>query len=228
MESASTRGNGSRHELLDTAIDCFARFGYQATSIDRIAREAGVTKGALYYHFKDKEDLLFEAVKNRVGQWERRVVEEVRPAISAGMRLRQVAHVCLEHATKSNHRRMIVTLMVESLDSSKPLSAEFRAMMDRFRTFLREVIERGQHDGEFRPDIDPAVAAQVYAGAVMGAEIQYYQDPEAISLSDTLEVFVEQHLAWLATCEPRGTSTLRRHQSRTRPAPASRARAKRS
>lgn len=227
MESASTRGTGSRHELLDTAIDCFARFGYQATSIDRIAREAGVTKGALYYHFKDKEDLLFEAVKNRVGQWERRVVEEVGPATSAEMRLRQVAHVCLEHATKSNHRRMIITLMVESLDTSKPLSAEFRAMMDRFRTFLREVVESGQRHGEFRPGIDPTVAAQVYAGAVMGAEIQYYQDPEASSLSETLDAFVEQHLAWLAASEPRG-GTLPRRQSRARPATTSRARPKRS
>jgi len=228
MESASTRGTGSRHELLDTAIDCFARFGYQATSIDRIAREAGVTKGALYYHFKDKEDLLFEAVKNRVGQWERRVVEEVRPATSAEMRLRQVAHVCLEHATKSNHRRMIVTLMVESLDTSKPLSAEFRAMMDRFRTFLREVIESGQRQGEFRPGIDPALAARVYAGAVMGAEIQYYQDPEASSLSETLDAFIEQHLAWLTASEPRGGVTLPHRQSRARPAAPSRARAKRS
>jgi len=44
------------------AIDCFARLGYQGTTIDRIARDAGVTKGAVYYHFRDKEELLFETV----------------------------------------------------------------------------------------------------------------------------------------------------------------------
>ena len=43
--------------MLAAAIDCFARHGYQGTSIDRIAREVGVTKGALYYHFRDKEDV---------------------------------------------------------------------------------------------------------------------------------------------------------------------------
>ncbi len=229
MDGASARGNDSRHDLLDTAIDCFARFGYQATSIDRIAREAGVTKGALYYHFKDKEHLLFEAVKNRVGQWERRVVEDVRPAPSAAGRLRQVADVCLEHATKSNHRRMIVTLMVEALDHSKPLSAEFRGMMDRFRLFLRQVIESGQHRGEFRADVDAALAAQVYAGAVMGAEIQYYQDPDVISLRDTLAAFVEPYLAWLARDAGGPDASLpRRKSSRARPAPVSRARSKRS
>ena len=52
---------------MSVAIDCFARLGYQGTSIDRNARDAGVTKGAVYYHFRDKEELLFEAVKDRIG-----------------------------------------------------------------------------------------------------------------------------------------------------------------
>jgi AcrR family transcriptional regulator len=196
--TAPTRGGEARRELLDVAIDCFARFGYQATSIDRIAREAGVTKGALYYHFKDKADLLFAAVQNRVGQWERRVADEVRPVPSAAARLRQVAQVCLDHATKSNHRRMIITLMVEALDTNAPLSAEFREMMRRFREFLATLVGSGQRHGEFRPDVDAVVAAEVYAGAVMGAEIQYYQDPSAISLSATLDAFIEQYLGWLS------------------------------
>ena len=49
----------------------------RATSIDRIAKAAGLTKGAIYYHFKDKEELLFEAVKNRVSQFERRVTSDL-------------------------------------------------------------------------------------------------------------------------------------------------------
>src|SRR5215813_7907432 len=62
------------------AIDCFARYGYQGTSIDRIATAAGVTKGALYYHFRDKEELLFEAVQDRIAEFEERVVGSVSPA----------------------------------------------------------------------------------------------------------------------------------------------------
>ncbi|HVN84098.1 MAG TPA: TetR/AcrR family transcriptional regulator [Candidatus Binatia bacterium] len=222
--TAAKRGGESRQELLDVAIDCFARFGYQATSIDRIAREAGVTKGALYYHFKDKADLLFAAVKSRVGQWERRVIDAMRPVPSSGARLRQVAQVCLDHATKSNHRRMIITLMVEALDTNAPISAEFRAMMQRFREFLATVVAGGQRHGEFRSDIDPAVAAEVYAGAVMGAEIQYYQDPNAISLPATLDAFLDQYLGWLSA----GVNHRQSNHRRTRPARAPRVRAHRS
>jgi TetR/AcrR family acrAB operon transcriptional repressor len=181
------------------AIDCFARYGYQATSIDRIAKAAGLTKGAIYYHFKDKEHLLFAAVTNRVGQFERRVAADLALVADAAAALREVARVCLEHATKSNHRRLIVTLMVEAIDTNPRLEAEFRAMMQRFRDFLQSIVQRGQKSGQFRRDIDAAVAAEVYAGAIMGAEIEYYQDPKRINLAATLAAFVEQYVGWLSS-----------------------------
>src|SRR5436309_7946923 len=105
-----SRGDGrepSRKPLLRAAIDCFARLGYQGTTIDRIARDAGVTKGAVYYHFRDKEELLFEAVKDRIGGFEQHVLEKVKvtPAPDALTRLREVVDACFFHATVSNHRR---------------------------------------------------------------------------------------------------------------------------
>src|ERR1051325_6855015 len=97
-----TRGEQPRGELVSIAIDCFSRLGYQGTSIDRIARAAGVTKGAVYYHFRDKEELLFEAVKDRVGGFERQVLEEVKSGQDALERLRHVVDACFLHATGSN------------------------------------------------------------------------------------------------------------------------------
>src|SRR5713226_9864942 len=88
------RSEPSRKQLMTAAIDCFARLGYQGTSIDRIARDAGVTKGAVYYHFRDKEQLLFEAVKDHVGEFERQVLAEVTPELDAMAALRRVVDVC--------------------------------------------------------------------------------------------------------------------------------------
>ena len=204
----------ARRDLMDIAIDCFARFGYQATSIDRIAKAAGLTKGALYYHFKDKEDLLFAAVTNRVGQFERRVSGDLGAITDAAAALRELARVCLDHATKSNHRRLIVTLMVEAIDTNPRIAVQFREMMNRFRGFLRQIVEVGQRTGEFRRDVDPAIAAQVFAGAVMGAEIQYYQDPQQIDLPVAIDRFVEQHINWLSATGSGRPRAARRRQSR--------------
>ena len=199
----TTRLENGRRDLTDIAIDCFARFGYQATTIDRIAKAAGLTKGAIYYHFKDKEDLLFAAVKVRVSQFENRVTKDVLPVEDPVAALRGVTDLCLEHATKSNHRRFIVTLMVEALETNARLSAQFRRMMERFRLFLRGIIEVGQQRGLFRADLDAASAATVFAGAVMGAEIEYYQDPKSVDLEKTLRTFLDQYLTWLEVAAQR-------------------------
>ena len=184
--------------MLAAAIDCFARHGYRGTSIARIAREAGVTKGALYYHFRDKEDLLFAAVTERVGEFERKVLRDVVPSRDALSTLRRVVDACFFHATVSNHRRFIITLMVEALDTNPRLSEEFRRILRGMRSFLAEVVRRGQEEGTLRSDVDATAAAAMIAGGIMGAEIQHYQDPDEIDLRAVLDTLVEQLAGWLA------------------------------
>ncbi len=190
---------------MTAAIDCFARLGYQGTSIDRIARDAGVTKGAVYYHFRDKEQLLFEAVKDRIGGFEKQVLEDVSPARDALENLRRVVDACFVHATVSNHRRFIITLMVEALDTNPRLSTEFRNILRRMRAFVTSVIRRGQQRGALRSDVSAEAAAIVIMGGIIGAEVQYYQDPDEVDLRRVLDTLVEQLTAWLA---PGGTSSV--------------------
>ncbi len=52
-----------REQLLSAAHDLFLHKGYQATTTDEIARKAGLTKGALYFHFKSKEEMLLTMVR---------------------------------------------------------------------------------------------------------------------------------------------------------------------
>ena len=204
LASGAATPEPPRKHMLAVAIDCFARHGYRGTSIERIAREAGVTKGALYYHFRDKEDLLHAAVTERVGEFERMVIRNVEPARDAFATLRQVVDTCFFHATVSNHRRFIITLMVEALDTDPRLSEEFRRILRGMRAFLAEVVERGQREGTMRRDLDAAAVAATIAGGIMGAEIQHYQDPEQIDLRAVLDTLIEQLADWLATAPTRG------------------------
>lgn len=180
-----------------TAIDCFARYGYTGTSIERIARDAGVTKGALYYHFRDKEELLFEAVRERVADFERAVLEQVGPLANPVAALREIARICAHSARADNHRRFVLTLMVEALDTNAELSAQFRTMMRRFRGFCRDLVARGQTQGLFRDDLEAGLVAQTFVGGILGTEMQYYQDPDSIDLAASLETHVDQFLTWI-------------------------------
>ena len=52
-----------REQLLCAAKKLFVKKGYRGTTTDEIARKAGLTKGALYYHFRKKEDILYALVQ---------------------------------------------------------------------------------------------------------------------------------------------------------------------
>ena len=189
------------------AIDCFARYGYQGTSIDRLATAAGVTKGAIYYHFRDKEQLLFEAVQDRIGEFEQRVVGSVKHVSDPSAALAEIARICVHIATRNNLRRFILTLMVEALDTNPRLSEAFRGILRRFRAYLSGIVRLGQEQGVFRRDVDPALAAQLFAGGVIGAELQHYQDPEQVDLTVAMQGVVDQLVVWLTRGVAQATTT---------------------
>jgi AcrR family transcriptional regulator len=73
MSSKAQQSEATRAKLLRVGRDLFARRGYSGVSTEEIVRRAGVTRGALYHHFRDKQDL-FAAV---VEQIEQEVVQAV-------------------------------------------------------------------------------------------------------------------------------------------------------
>ena len=190
------RGERSRQELTDIAIDCFSRFGFQGTSVDRIAKIAGVTKGAIYYHFRDKNDLLRAAVSDRVAEFEERVQTACADCGPAEA-LRRIADVCIKHAQSNDHPRFAITLVVETIDTNDQIAEQLRDMMRRFRAFLRNLIRSGQDDGVFVTEIDAEVAAANYVSAVLGAEVQYYQDPERFAFAGSVDFYLDHLIAAL-------------------------------
>jgi AcrR family transcriptional regulator len=74
--SAATRRDATRETILAAGVQCFSRDGYRRTALDRVAREAGISRAALYLHFANKEEL-FRAL---VGDLHARTVEDAAAA----------------------------------------------------------------------------------------------------------------------------------------------------
>ena len=64
--AARAEGGEAREELLAAALEVFARRGYRNAGVDEIAAAAGYSKGALYWHFSGKEELLMALVEERI------------------------------------------------------------------------------------------------------------------------------------------------------------------
>lgn len=78
--AARAQGREGRDAILSAALRVFARRGYRQAGVDEIAEEAGYSKGALYWHFAGKEELLMALIEERVDSRLREMVAVLESA----------------------------------------------------------------------------------------------------------------------------------------------------
>lgn len=108
------QGAESRDKLLNAAAHLVATGGYAGTSVDAIAKRAGVAKSALYWHFGNKNGLLTAALELRSSEWVAEVQGAVGPTTDPLKRLdtllAQVRELIVE---RSEARRMVFAVLLE-------------------------------------------------------------------------------------------------------------------
>src|SRR3954453_11965235 len=97
--------------ILTAATRLFARFGFKKTSVDQIAKEAGVAKGTVYLAAETKEDLFYQAVHREVRAWTAELARLIDPRVSAEQLLMQVASEGLRYL---NERPLVRELLFGS------------------------------------------------------------------------------------------------------------------
>src|SRR3954469_22207315 len=78
--SEDARGGRSREALLDAAASVFTERGYRGATCDTILAEAGLSKGAFYWHFESKEELMRAVLAERVERPVKELIELIRLA----------------------------------------------------------------------------------------------------------------------------------------------------
>ena len=180
--------DAKRQQILEAASACFARNGYDATSMDEVARAAGVSKGSLYDYFKNKEDLFFG-----VFEWFQQLVMETsmsRLGEHKEVRTRILAFADASVGALMDHIELYpVTLEVWAAAAKSGTRERFSAAMKNlyvlYRAEVTQLLRDAQAQGEIRTDTDIEAAAGMLVGAIDGLGLQYWLtkdfDPRAWS-----------------------------------------------
>jgi AcrR family transcriptional regulator len=192
-----------RVEIIGVAASVFRRRGFHGASVGEIAQALGMTKGNLYYYFRDKEEILFfchdHSLDLLLACFEKVQASGGPPA--ERMRGLVVAFV-----------RLIIdelqgTALNLDLDA---LSAAHREQVivkrDRVDRILRGVIDEGMEDGQFAPG-DAKVLSFVIFGSINWIT-RWYQARGSRSAEEISQAFADFVLAGLG-----GTGRLRRSPS---------------
>lgn len=159
-----------RAQILVAAQICFGKTGYHKTKMDDIVAAAGLSKGALYWHFKSKEEIflaLFDEFERQIfAAW------DDLEGVGALEALRREGEVVLETIMSD---RSLVETWSEFL--KHPLARErFASVYDQSRARLRATIDSGIASGELAP-CDAIHAAAAVTGLIEGLLLQALADP---------------------------------------------------
>jgi AcrR family transcriptional regulator len=155
-------------ELLDAALAVFAERGYRNARIDDVAEAAGVTKGAVYHHFANKEQLLSRAIEHYLakafGNLDALLRGEGGPA---SVRIRLLLR--RGFGSSDPNRRRVLALLLQDLRHDVPRA--YRQWLAggpmKGWQLLTDLIEDGKTNGEFRPDVVAESAARVTIAGLM-------------------------------------------------------------
>ncbi|MCX4552803.1 TetR/AcrR family transcriptional regulator [Streptomyces sp. NBC_01387] len=142
-----------RRELLSTAAEVFAAQGYNATTVRKIADEAGILAGSLYYHFDSKESMLDEILSTFLDElWAR-----YDAVLAAGQSPRQTIEDLVTESFREidRHRAAVAIYQKESKYLSiQPRFGYLADSQEKFEKAWLGTLERGVADGAFRSDLD--------------------------------------------------------------------------
>lgn len=192
----------TRNRILDAAEQVFHRKGVSHTSLAEIAAAAGVTRGAIYWHFNNKAEL-FDAMMQRViAPWEAmsHELETLRAGDPLGW-ARAVALYVLERLTQDPqyhrvfeiawHKCEYVGEMAEIRDRHLECGYRYIGMMER-------ALHKAQEQGQISASLDTRQAAVGLMAVMDGLIVNWTLDPQLFPLADYGAKIIDSYLAGLA------------------------------
>lgn len=171
-----------RGQLIDSAIEVIAERGAQNASLSRIAAHAGVTRGVVTYHFRDRGSL-FDAVVAHVYALGLQVLgDRVHTAATARDMLGEFIAGSIEFYAEYPGPMAALSSIYATTGPNRAERGEHRTELSD----VREILEAGIRSGEFR-EFDPTIMASTIRAAL---------DAALVRIRSGADVAVEQREVW--------------------------------
>lgn len=185
--------------IIETVAPIFNKSGYSAMSLSKITKATGLTKGAIYGHFENKENLALEAFKFSV----RRVLKDLNKEVAKGKTpLDMLLNIAsfykgYYHYNKQFGGCPILNIGVDSDNQNSKISKLVQSYNYRILDRFAELIEMGKKSNQIKISIDGMLYAKRFFYMIEGAVYMSYimkDDSYLIDLSQTIEEIIKKQL----------------------------------
>lgn len=162
-----THAQETKKVILETALRLFEEKSYSTVSVDEIVNAAGTSKGAFYYHFKSKDDLIIYEYAQSDEFYEEIYENEIIKYTSAADRLIVFVQKQSTHTMTAVNSDMLKVLLASHL-TNKKLDGILTDSKRSFNRIILKIVQYGQQQGEFRTDISQEDIANSIIRSIRG------------------------------------------------------------
>lgn len=190
MRRTKEEAEQTRCAILAAAETLFLEKGVAHTSLEHIARHAGVTRGAVYWHFANKADL-FNAMLNQVRLPPEQLAERMRgcPEHDPLQTLRGLCIEAIENLAREPQKKRIFTILLRRCEFTEELrEAEERqeAFINLFIALCEQQFNSASVRARLHAGLTPRLAARTVHALLIGLFYDWSRDPNLFDpLSDT-------------------------------------------
>ncbi|MGO4807111.1 TetR/AcrR family transcriptional regulator [Arthrobacter sp. 2MCAF15] len=193
-----------REQILQTAILHFAQWGYESSSVPKIAADVGLTNAGLLHHFGSKRELLTAVLELR----EKLAGEMFFKDLEAGrgdalILLSRIADLAEYNTTQPGLSHMYVVLAAEAVNPDHPAHQYFRDRYDRIIGFLAASMTDGIQEGILKPDLDVQEIAREVLATSDGLTLQWGLSSRSFDMAKSIRTYLDR-LARQITMDHRG------------------------
>jgi AcrR family transcriptional regulator len=167
----------TRARLIESASRVFAERGYEGTRVADIARDAGLSSGAIYAHYRSKAELLVDAIKAHGP-------EEVNRLLAAGDLRTPLPDILVRLGSTLEHRDPTQSsLLLEAIAAARrdpDLALVLSASLAKRERFMVGLMRQSQQAGDLDDSVSPQVVARFCLMVVMGALLSKVVDLPAV------------------------------------------------
>lgn len=167
MLNKRLKSSERKNQIMEAARLIAVRDGSENITIKRIAKEVGITEGAIYKHFASKNDLLGDLLS----VIERNLLKEVRNNHSTqSSALDKLENILMSHISQIEQRKGISFQVIAEIISlgNKKLNRKVNKILNLYIASIKSLLSEGIEKGEIKPNINPEHHALIVFGTIQG------------------------------------------------------------
>ncbi len=187
-----------REQILLEAGELFYELGYQRTTLEMVAKRLGVTKPFIYYHFKDKAEILAEISKRGISNGNDVMRLSLAGSGTASTRLYEASKAIVRTVLHSQHHTAIFFREQKNYDPA--MREQLETLHREFDELLSRLLEEGVARGEFR--IADIRLCSLAIGGMVNWAYTWYRESGRLSVEELCEGMAQLVLQMVGAAKP--------------------------